>query len=207
MDAKCYICVHDRKFSEREYFWSRRGYNDDADLCGFCNEHKLFDFRHLQRRLDSGYSCARYWTRMRVDLRRPTEEDLARFRECLAADADHALQDADTWITPPGEFMTFYDEAGNRLWVRIEKVLRISIQHDQDVPLKALPRLLHQSFAWLFGAARNSQFTEIIFESRAKRLIQFVKKHFGVEPVTDNYHVWAVEPAKIASSESASVLQ
>ena len=107
----------------------------------------------------------------------------------MASDPDHTGQDADAWITPPGEFLTFYDNHGHRMWIRIEKVLRVSIQHDQDMPRKPLVGLMYKSFSWLQTTARSSGFTEIIFESRAMRLIAFLNKLFGVSPVKENFHV------------------
>ncbi len=127
---------------------------------------------------------------MKVDLRKPTEDDLARFRQCLAADADHAGQDPNDWTAAPGEMMTFFDKRGNRVWVRIERVLRVSIQHDHETSEKSRPIMLYRIFFWLQGMARQAGFTEIIFESRAMRLIQFVKNLFGVTPVEENYHVY-----------------
>jgi len=107
----------------------------------------------------------------------------------LSADTFHSKQDADSWNTTPGELLTFYDEYGNRVWVRIEKVLRVSIQHDQTTPRKALVNIIYKGFAWLQGTARESGFSEVIFESTEPRLIAFVKKLFGFEPVRENYHV------------------
>jgi hypothetical protein len=114
---------------------------------------------------------------------------LARFKECLAADIDHAGQDADSWLAEPGEFMVLYDEKGNRAWMRIERVLRVSLQHDQECSKSATRSLLYKGFRWVLGSARQSLFSEIVFESRAERLIQFLKKLFGVQPVKENYHL------------------
>ncbi len=127
---------------------------------------------------------------MRVDLRKPTDDDLRRFSECLSIDPDHRGQEVEDWTASPGEFWTFYDKKGNRVWVRIERVLRVSIQHDPETSEKHGPMMLYRIFYWLQGMARQSGFTEIIFESRATRLIQFVKKLFGVTPVEENYHVY-----------------
>lgn len=118
-----------------------------------------------------------------------------RFKQCLALDADHGQQDPDLWTASPGEFWTFYDEKGNRVWVRIERVLRVSIQHDDAVSRKAQVSLLYKAFFWLAGMARNSGFAEVIFESRAVRLIQFLQKLFGVKPVEDNYSLCVARPA------------
>ena len=122
-------------------------------------------------------------------LRKPTKDDLVRFKECLAADTDHAGQDADSWTAEPGEFMVFFDGKGNRAWIRIERVLRISLQHDQQVSQRATARILYKAFFWILGQSRESHFTEIVFESRAMRLIQFLQKLFGVKSVEANYSV------------------
>ncbi len=126
---------------------------------------------------------------MRVDLRKPTDDDLRRFSECLSIDPDHRGQEVEDWTASPGEFWTFFDKKGNRVWVRIERVLRVSIQHDHETSEKSRPIMLYRIFFWLQGMARQAGFTEIIFESRAMRLIQFVKNLFGVTPVEENYHV------------------
>jgi hypothetical protein len=124
-----------------------------------------------------------------IQIRKPTEDDLLRFKECLAADSDHSGQDPDLWSAEPGEFWTFCDSKGNRLWVRMERVLRISIQHDQQSSKIAMMKILYKAFHWLLGSARQSQFSELIFESRASRLIQFLQKLFGVKAVEANYSV------------------
>jgi hypothetical protein len=134
-----------------------------------------------------------------VDLRKPTEADLARFKECLAADEYHKEQDADSWAAAPGELMTFFDTKGNRVWVRIEKVLRVSIQHDPETSRKALVAILYKGFSWLQGQARKEGFSEVIYQSRAPRLIAFLAKVFGFKPVTDNFHVWTIGPANRSS--------
>jgi hypothetical protein len=126
---------------------------------------------------------------MSVDLRKPTEDDLARFKECLAADPDHGQQDADAWTAAPGEFMVFFSEKGERVFVRIERVLRVSLQDDPELPLKARVSLLYKTFCWLAGSARNNGFAEVVFESRAPRLIQFLQKLFGVKPLKENFHL------------------
>lgn len=126
---------------------------------------------------------------MRVDIRKPTEDDLARFKECLASDADHSKQDIDAWLAGPGEFWTFYDQAGNRVWVRIERVLRVHFQHDHETPRRELVSLIYKGISWVIGAAREKQFEEVLFESRATRLILFLEKLFGFTPVEANFHL------------------
>ena len=126
---------------------------------------------------------------MKIDVRTPTLEDLERFRACLAADPDHVGQDADSWISGPGDFMVFFNPKGDRVWIKIERVLRVNIQHDPACSKRAISRLLYKGFHWLLGASRNSQFSEVIFESRALPLIQFLQKLFGVKPVEENYSV------------------
>jgi len=126
---------------------------------------------------------------MSVHLRKPNEEDIERFKVCLLDDPDHRLQNVEDWTEGPGEFMVFYDAKGNRMWVKLERVLRVNIQHDPATDWKHRVVLLYKSFAWLQGAARKSHHAEVIFESRAPRLIQFLQKLFGVKPVENNFHV------------------
>lgn len=126
---------------------------------------------------------------MKVEIRKPTEDDLVRFKECLATDSDHASQDADSWAAVPGEFMVIFDERGNRVWVRIERVLRVSFQHDPETPRKQLVSLIYKGLYFVIGSARSKDFSEVIFESRAGRLIQFLQKLFGFKPVEENYHL------------------
>jgi hypothetical protein len=124
-----------------------------------------------------------------VLMRKPTEDDLARFKECLRADKDHCNQDADSWIQPPGEFMVFYDQQGNRIWVRIERVLRVSIQTEVAAPRKAIISILYKGLSWLQGSARNQGFTQLIYESKTPRLVAFFEKLFGFKPIQQNYGV------------------
>lgn len=126
---------------------------------------------------------------MKIDLRKPTDDDLARFKECLALDTDHGQQDPDLWTAEPGELMVFYDKKGHRVWVRIERVLRVHFQHDHATPRKELVSLIYKGMHWVIGSARASKFSEVIVESRAVRLIQFLKKLFGFTPVGENYHL------------------
>lgn len=122
---------------------------------------------------------------MKVELRKPTDDDIVRFRECLAADPDHASQSADDWLVG-GEFMVFHDDKGNRAWVRIEKVLRVSMQHE---PSRRAAVIINEGLRWVIGAARNSGFSEVVFESRAPRLIHFLQKLFGFERLKRQYSV------------------
>ena len=118
-------------------------------------------------------------------IRQPTEEDLERFKVCLEADPDHKGQDPEDWTGPGGEFMVVYDERGNRLFLRIERALRVSIQHDPQYSRLGTSRILYKAFHWLLSQSRQSGFSEVVFESRAPRLIQFLTKLFGVKPVED----------------------
>ena len=124
-----------------------------------------------------------------IDLRQPTEEDFARFKWCLSQDEAHKEQDADDWKAAPGELMTFFDQRGNRVWVRIERVMRISIQQDPDASVQATSKILFRGFRWLMGEARRKGFEEIVFESRAPRLIQFFKTLFGFERARNTFYV------------------
>jgi hypothetical protein len=126
---------------------------------------------------------------MTVDLRQATEEDFARFKWCLSQDEAHREQDAEDWRSAPGEFMTFYDQRGNRVWVRIERVMRISIQHDPDVSKQATSKILYNGLRWLMGEARQKGFSELVFESTAPRLVRFFKTLFGFNRLRNNYSV------------------
>ena len=126
---------------------------------------------------------------MKVELRKPTPDDMACFKDCLESDPEHVGQAAEDWASTPGELITFYDGRGNRVWVRIERVLRVSLQHDQKVSRHATANILHRALNWILTEANRNGFTEVIFESRASRLIQFLEKLFGVREVENNYHV------------------
>lgn len=127
-----------------------------------------------------------------INLRKPTEDDLARFKECLGRDAEHCNQKVEDWTDEYGEFMVFYDQHGNRVWVRLERVLRVHFQHDDAVPRKEQVSLIYRGMQWVVGAARNKKFTEVVFQSRALRLIKFLHKLFGFEPVSGNYYLRTV---------------
>lgn len=124
-----------------------------------------------------------------IRLRKPTTDDINRFTCCLTADPDHAKQDIEAWTAPPGEFFVFYDSKGNRVWVRLERVIRVHFQHDPETPRKELVSLIYQGMVWVMGSARQKNFEEIIFASRAPRLIAFLQKLFGFEPVEGNFSV------------------
>jgi hypothetical protein len=123
---------------------------------------------------------------LKVEIRKPTPDDLARFKECLALDEAHAGQDPDEWTAAPGEFMVFYDEQGRRVWCRVERVLRVSMQHEKS---KRTALIINQGLRWVIGQARKAGYSEVLFESRAPRLIQFLQKLFGVKPVEGNFYV------------------
>ena len=139
---------------------------------------------------------------MTVDLRKATEEDISRFRECLNADPEHAKQIPDEWVSKPGEFLVFYDEKGNRVWARVELAVRVSIQHDQKVSPLTTANILDRGLRWILGRSRNLGYTEVIFESRAPRLIQFFQKRFGFVPVKENYKVSTTGGALFAAHQA-----
>lgn len=126
---------------------------------------------------------------MSVDLRQATAEDFARFKWCLSQDDAHKTQDAEDWRSAPGEFMTVYDNFGNRQWLRIERVLRVSIQHDPDSSRKTTLGIFREGFRWLMESARNNGYTEILFESKAPKLIKLAGKVFGLKPLENNFSV------------------
>jgi len=124
-----------------------------------------------------------------MNLRKPTDDDIIRFRECLVADEYHCNQTVENWLATPGEFMVFFDEKENRVFVRIEHVLRVHFQHDQKVPRRELVPIIYKAFFWLLGMARKKEYSELIFESRSKSLIAFIEKLFGTKPAEANYFV------------------
>lgn len=124
-----------------------------------------------------------------MNLRKPLDEDIIRLRECLIADEYHCNQTVEDWLATPGEFMVMADDEGHRVFVRIERVLRVHFQHDQKVPRRKLVPLIYKAFHWLMGSARTNEFSEVIFESRAKSLVLFIEKLFGTKPAENNYYV------------------
>lgn len=122
-------------------------------------------------------------------MRKATAADEARFRESLAYDQDHAGQDADKWLAEPGEFMVFYDEIGHRVFVRIEKCLRIHIQPELDVKKRDLIPILLAGLRWVMGQSREQRYTEILYESKTPKLISFFGKLFGFKPVENTFKV------------------
>lgn len=124
-----------------------------------------------------------------IGIRKPNEDDLKRFAECLAADKDHKGQTPDEWQAEGGEFWVFYDEENNRVWIRLERALRIHFQHDPAIPRRRLAPIVYKGLAWVIGAARSKKFQEVIFHSTEPRLIAFCKKLFGFKPVENNHNV------------------
>lgn len=122
-----------------------------------------------------------------TDLRQATEEDLLRFKECLARDEYHQGTDPLWWTGQPGEFMVFFNGKGDRVWVRIEKVLRIHMQHDPaSDKADVAPMLLHIGH-WLEETARSSGFAELILMSTARPLIAFIKRRLGYRDAKNEY--------------------
>ncbi len=106
----------------------------------------------------------------------------------------------------PGEFLVFA-EHDTRVWVRIERVLRVHIQHDPESKTRATASLIYKGFSWIQSAARNAGYSEVIFESKAPSLIRFVKKLFGFEPVEANYHVRNIRGTEEHSGTKRQFLQ
>ena len=81
----------------------------------------------------------------------------------------------------------FTDESGNRLYVKVERLVRVHILTDPSVPRTASANLIAQTGQQLKAALKELGFKGIIFESRAKRLIRFTEKWLGFKRVKDNY--------------------
>lgn len=119
---------------------------------------------------------------MKVVGRNYSEEDKEHFNACLAR---HQENDAKRWID--GGLQVFTDEDGNKLYVKVERLVRVHILTDPSLPKAACANLLVESNKQIRAALKQMGFKGIIFESRAKRLIKFTEKWLGFRRVKDNY--------------------
>jgi hypothetical protein len=125
---------------------------------------------------------------MAINVRKPSDEDLSRLRECLVADEHHKLQDPDWWSKDEDALHVFFDENGNRVWVKVESVLRLHIQHDPDASKLASARIMKQGLAGLRIWAAQNSFRQILFQSTAEPLIKFCQR-LGFRKTDSDYSV------------------
>lgn len=119
---------------------------------------------------------------IKVHARNYSEQDREHFTACLA---HHQDRDAKRWTD--GGLQVFYDEDGNRLYLKVERLVRVHILTDPSVTRQASANLIAQSGQQVKATIKNLGYKGIIFESRAKRLIKFTEKWLGFKRVKDNY--------------------
>ena len=122
----------------------------------------------------------------KIGIRKPNVEDIEHFKECLKLDPYHPHSTPDFWTMPTGEMFVFYDEDGNRLYARIEKILRIHMEHDPNTPRRKQAKLISALHAYFRDKGAQAGFVELIFDSIAPKLREFCKKHFGFKDVENN---------------------
>jgi len=115
----------------------------------------------------------------KIGIRKPSVEDIEHFERCLAADPYHPNSTPEFWMSPTGEAYTFYDEDGNRVYVRVEKVLRLHMEHDPETPRRKQIKLISAVHAYFRDKGAQAGFVELIFDSVAPQLVAFCKKYFG----------------------------
>ena len=113
-----------------------------------------------------------------MKLRRLEESDKEMIAEWVRVDTDHKDYAPD-WIYSGDKKEKFIleDSNGPILGFRIGKSLRVDIQFDETERIRTAKGLI-EGFAWLLHAADKAGFTEVIFQSKSKPLINFCKKRF-----------------------------
>lgn len=125
----------------------------------------------------------------RVHMVAITEADRALIQNWIDGDPDHKGISADFWLQPmrfaennPGpaveNCVMFRDPQGSVFAVRMEMALRLHIQFDCTQPERTQAALL-EAFPWFKERAKKAGFSEIVFESVSRPLINFCRRRFG----------------------------
>lgn len=132
-----------------------------------------------------------WWKRM-IDLRAPTEEDRLHFIKAVFEDPHHPERTRKDqqdkildWAGPNTQTMTFYDENGQILHLRVTRALRIEVQFDAAAGQERTGAALMSLFEWLKVTAHKAGFRELLFESTFRPLIAFCKDKMGFKPSPD----------------------
>jgi hypothetical protein len=118
----------------------------------------------------------------KVDVRNYSEQDSEYLAECLSHQPE---KDPRRWTD--GGLQVLYDEDGNRLFVKVEQVVRLHILHDPALRKRDAANLILQGGIKIGQALKQCGFKQMIFESKAAPLIRFTGKLLGFSELKDNY--------------------
>jgi hypothetical protein len=111
--------------------------------------------------------------------RRIEENDRPILAESLAADTFHQGTNVDFFYDQRSICNVYEDDDGPVMVVRGTKALRLDIQYLDNNDAKRNMRIMLDGFDDLAHKARESGFTEIVFNTNSPLLAQFCKKRFG----------------------------
>jgi hypothetical protein len=121
----------------------------------------------------------------------------------IASDEVHASwMNPSFFLEPQTLSVALDDEQGTTMFLRMESVMRFSIQFC-DVDKERIRQVVIKQFPSLVQRARNSGYKQIIFDSRSLGLVQFIKKHFRIRHSPDEY-VLELSSFKDQASECAA---
>lgn len=120
-----------------------------------------------------------------INYRTPTPEDLSALKDNLSRDEHHSTQDPLWWEKE--NLSVFFDEKGNRVWVRVEPCIRLHIQHEDSASRQEIANILVNGFPKLTEDLKRTGFRQIIVESVAPLLIRFIKRHLGFKKSDSDY--------------------
>ena len=118
----------------------------------------------------------------KVSVRNYSDQDSEHLSACLSHQED---KDPKRWTD--GGLQVLYDEDGNRLFVKVEQIVRLHILHDPALRKRDAANLLLQGGIQIRQALKGLGFKEMLFESKAAPLIKFTGKLLGFEELKDNY--------------------
>ena len=106
-------------------------------------------------------------------LRKITEEDRPKIDELIAKDKWHAGDGtSDFFFQPFSEGLAFEDEAGNAVYFRIARALRINAVFDCDAR-EANKEILTEAGKFFEHSAKTSGFREVVWTSENPALRKF----------------------------------
>ena len=109
----------------------------------------------------------------------PEDEEL--LAASIAQDEYHRDAKPEFFVAPGTECTVYGDEAGPILFARVSKALRIDIQYCDNTDRKRNFHAMLGGFAGLVLRAKESGFTEVIFNTSNDALRKFCVRVFGFE--------------------------
>ena len=109
----------------------------------------------------------------------PEDEEL--LAASIAQDEYHRDAKPEFFVAPGTECKVYSDEAGPILFARVSKALRIDLQYCDNADRKRNFHAMLGGFAGLVLRAKESGFTEVIFNTSNDALRKFCVRVFGFE--------------------------